>query len=204
MFVTLPHFPKPSGRQPKTRRDPFQMATQSKSSNGRSAKAGTTKVKSGAKQAKSGAKQVAKAERNQAQTVAAAAVDIPVGTVLRVTDRVGDSVEPFTDRSSAERKIRAYRSELRRTLKRTERRGATARRKATTEAKRTRNKVEREAKKTRTRVKREAKKRQRTVETTLKKNRTEVEQRVRRAIDDQASRAQEIVEQVTDQLASIR
>jgi len=170
------------------------MATQSKSSNSsRSAKAGTTKVKSGAKQAKSGAKQVAKAERNQAQAVAAAAVDIPVGAVLRVTDRVGELVDPFTGRSSAERKIRAYRSELRRTLKRTERRGTSARRKATTEAK-----------KTRTRVEREAKNRRRTVETTLKKNRTEVEQRVRNAIDEQTSRAQDIVGQVTDQIATLR
>ena len=155
------------------------MATQSKSSNSRSAKAG--------------AKQVASAEKNQAQVVAEAAVDIPVGAVLAVTDRVNEIVEPFTDRSSAEKKIKAYRSELRRTLKRTERRGTTARRKAATEAKKTRNRVEREAKK-----------RQRTVETTLKKNRTEVEQRVRKAIDEQTSRAQEIVDQVTDQIASIR
>jgi len=169
------------------------MATQSKSSNGRSAKAGATKVKSGTKQAKSGAKQVARAERNQAQTVAAAAVDIPVGAVLSVTDRVGELVEPFTGRSTAERKIKAYRSELRRTLKRTERRGTGARRKATSEAKKTRNRVEREAKN-----------RRRTVESTLKKNRTEVEQRVRNAIDEQTTRAQDIVDQVTDQIAALR
>jgi hypothetical protein len=169
------------------------MATQSKSRNGSSAKAGATKVKSGAKQAKTGAKQVAKAEKNQAQVVAEAAVDVPVGLVLSVGDRVGELVEPFTGRDSAERKIKAYRTELRRTLKRTERRGSTARRKATTEARKTRNRVEREARK-----------RQRKVETTLKRNRTEVEQRVRKAIDEQTSRAQEIVEQVTDQLASIR
>ena len=54
-------------------------------------------------------------------------------------------------------------------VKRTERRGTTARRKATTEARKTRNRVEREARK-----------RQRTVETTLKRNRNEVEQRVRK------------------------
>src|SRR6478752_8102864 len=122
------------------------MATQSKTSNSRrSAKAGATKVKSGAKQAKSGTKQIARAEKNQAQVVAEAAVDVPVGLVLSVSDRVGDLVEPFTGRDTAERKIKAYRSELRRTLKRTERRGATARRKATTEARKTRNRVEREA-----------------------------------------------------------
>ena len=168
------------------------MATQ-KSTNGRSAKAGATKVKSGAKQAKSGAKQVAGAEKNQALVVAEAAVDLPVGAVLSVGDRVGELVEPFTDRSSAEKKIKAYRSELRRTLKRTERRGSSARRKATSEAKKTRNRVEREARR-----------RQRKVETTLKRNRTEVEQRVRKTIEEQTSRAQDLVEQVSDQLASLR
>jgi Holliday junction resolvasome RuvABC ATP-dependent DNA helicase subunit len=168
------------------------MASQS-SSNTSSAKAGATKTKTGAKQVKSGAKQVAKAEKNQAQVVAAAAVDLPVGAVLSVTDRVGELVEPFTDRASAEKKLKAYQSELRRTLKRTERRGSTARRKATTEAKKTRNRVEREARR-----------RQRKVETTLKRNRTEVEQRVRKAIEERTSRAQDLVEQVGDQLASLR
>jgi Holliday junction resolvasome RuvABC ATP-dependent DNA helicase subunit len=168
------------------------MASQS-TSNKSSAKAGTTKVKTGAKQVKSGAKQVANAEKSQAQVVAAAAVDLPVGAVLSVTDRVGELVEPFTDRTSAEKKLKAYQSELRRTLKRTERRGSTARRKATTEAKKTRNRVEREARR-----------RQRKVETTLKRNRTEVEQRVRNAIEEQTSRAQDLVEQVGDQLASLR
>ena len=163
------------------------MASQSK--NGSSAKAGATKVKSGAKQAKSGAKQVANAEKSQAQVVAEAAVDLPVGAVLSVTDRVAELVEPFTGRVTAEKKIKAYRSELRRTLKRTERRGTSARRKATTEARRTRNRFEREARR-----------RQRKVETTLKRNRTEVEQRVRKG----TSRAQELVEQIGEQIPSIR
>jgi X-X-X-Leu-X-X-Gly heptad repeat protein len=165
------------------------MASQSKSTNGSSAKAGATKAKSGAKQVKSGAKQVAKAERNQAQVAVETAVDLPVGAVLTVTDRFSELVEPFTTRTSAERKINAYRSELRRTLKRTERRGASARRKATSEAKKTRNRVEREARR-----------RQRKVETTLKRNRTEVEERVRKS----TSRAQELVEQISEQIPSIR
>ena len=89
-----------------------------------------------------------------------------------VTDRVADLVEPFTAREAAESQLKAYRTELRRRVKRTERRGTSARRKATTEARKTRNRVEREARK-----------HQRTVETTLKRNRTELEQRVRKAID---------------------
>jgi predicted nucleic acid-binding Zn-ribbon protein len=112
------------------------------------------------------------AEKKQARTVAETAVDIPVGVVLTVTDRVTELVEPFTARSGAEKQLKSYRTELRRRVKRTERRGATARRKATTEARKTRNRVEREARK-----------RQRTVETTLKRNRTELEERVRKAVD---------------------
>jgi hypothetical protein len=127
---------------------------------------------------KNGSKAAAAPEKNQAQVLAEAALDLPVGAVLTVTDRVGDLVEPFTTRTSAERKIKAYRSELRRTLKRTERRGTSARRRATNEAKKTRNRVEREARR-----------RQRKVETTLKRNRT---------------RAQELVEQIGDQIPSIR
>ena len=72
----------------------------------------------------------------------------------RVGDRISDLVEPWTDRSTAEKQIKTYRTQLRKTLKRTERRGTSARRKATTEAR-----------KTRTRVEREARKHQRTVET---------------------------------------
>ncbi len=169
------------------------MASQSKNTNGSSAKAGATKVKSSVKSSAGQPKQVGATERHQAQAVAQAAVDLPVGAVLTVTDRVGELVEPFRTRTSAERKIRAYRGELRRTLKRTERRGASARRKATSEARKTRNRVEREARR-----------RQRRVETTLRRNRTEVEQRLRKTIEEQSSRAQDLVEQIGEQIPSIR
>lgn len=107
----------------------------------------------------------------QARAVAESAVDLPVGAVLEVSDRVADLVEPFSGRSAAEKQLKAYGTRLRRTVKRTERRGSSARRKATTEARKTRNRVEREARK-----------RQRKVETTLKRNRSEVEQRLRKAL----------------------
>lgn len=112
------------------------------------------------------------ADKSQTRTVAETAVDLPVGAVLTVTDRVTELLEPFSGRSAAEKQLESYRTELRRRVKRTERRGATARRRATTEARKTRNRVEREARK-----------RQRTVETTLKRNRNELEQRVRKAVD---------------------
>jgi len=112
------------------------------------------------------------ASKTQTRSVAETAVDFPVGAVLSVTDRVTELVEPFTGRNAAEKQFNSYRTELRRRVKRTERRGATARRRATTEARKTRNRVEREARK-----------RQRTVETTIKRNRDELQERVRKAVD---------------------
>lgn len=113
-----------------------------------------------------------KSEKNQARAVAESAVDLPVGAVLVAGERISELVEPFTGRSAAEKQLKSYRTQLRKQVKRTERRGATARRRATTEARKTRNRVEREARK-----------RQRTVETTLRRNRDELEQRVRKAVD---------------------
>lgn len=139
------------------------------------AKRATTEAKKSAQASVRAAKRAtvktAAAEKPQARSVAETAVDFPVGAVLSVSDRLTDLVEPWTGRTSAEKRIRSYRTQVRKSLKRTERRGTTVRRRATTEARRTR---------------------------------TEVEQRVRRAIEEQSSRAQGLVEQVSDQLASLR
>jgi hypothetical protein len=150
------------------------------------AKKSATKTASASKRA---ATKAAVAEKNQVQTVVETAVDVPVGAVLSVSDRLSELVEPWTDRTKAERQIKNYRSNLRKSLKRTERRGSTARRRALTEARKTRTQVEREA---RTR-------------------RTEVEQRVRRAIEVPTSRAQEVVDtaqgvvgSVTSQIPALR
>jgi hypothetical protein len=130
------------------------------STNGSKSSASTSKAKS------------TTASKVQTRSVAETAVDFPVGAVLSVTDRVTELVEPFTGRDAAEKQFKSYRTELRRRVKRTERRGATARRRATTEARKTRNRVEREARK-----------RQRTVETTIKRNRDDLQERVRKAVD---------------------
>lgn len=132
------------------------MATESK----------TKASSNGAKTAKTTAK-----GSNQALTVAETVVDLPVGVVIGATNRITDLVEPFTGRSGADKQLKAYRTQLRRTLKRTERRGSTARRKATTN---------------------------------LKRNRDEVEQRVRKAIEAQTSRAQDLVDQVGERLPTLR
>ncbi len=158
----------------------------------------SSKVSSSKAKAKTKAKAQTKttpslSRTDQVRSAAERVVDLPVGAVLEVSDRVTELVEPFSGRAAAEKQLKSYGTQLRRTVKRTERRGASARRKAATEARKTRNKVEREARK-----------RQRTVETTLKRNRDEVEQRVRKALEEQTSRAQDLVDQVGEQLSALR
>lgn len=84
---------------------------------------------------------------NQARAVAETAVDLPVGVVIGATDRITDLVEPFTGRDKADKQLKAYRTQVRRSLKRTERRGSSARRKAATNLKRNRNEVEQRVRK---------------------------------------------------------
>jgi hypothetical protein len=165
------------------------MATQTKGP-----KAAKPKVRATAKpKAPKRAAKPAPPEKSQAQVVAETAVDFPVGALLEVSDRLGELLDSFTDRAAAERQLKSYQTRLRRSVKRTERRGATARRKATSEAKKARNRVEREARR-----------RERSVRTTLKRNRNEVEQRVRKAIEERTTRAQELVDQVGEQLSALR
>jgi hypothetical protein len=73
----------------------------------------------------------------RARAAAQTAVDVPVGAVLEVGDRVAELVEPFNGRSAAQKQLKSYGTQLRRSVKRSERRGASARRKATTEARKT-------------------------------------------------------------------
>jgi hypothetical protein len=93
----------------------------------------TSKPKSQAKgsQAKSAP---APSRVEQARAAAESAVDVPVGAVLEVSDRVAELVDPFTGRKAAQKQLKSYGTQLRRSVKRSERRGAKVRRKAATEA----------------------------------------------------------------------
>jgi hypothetical protein len=73
----------------------------------------------------------------QARAAAQSAVDVPVGAVLEVSDRVAELVEPFSDRVAARKQLKSYGTQLRRSVKRSERRGASVRRRAGTEARKT-------------------------------------------------------------------
>lgn len=87
----------------------------------------------------------AKASTKRAGTTPA--LDFPVGAVLTVTDRVTELVEPFSGRKAAEKQLKTYRTQLRREVKRAERRGATARKQATSALKRNRNELEQRVRK---------------------------------------------------------
>jgi hypothetical protein len=97
-------------------------------------------------------------------------VDVPVGAVLTVADRVTELVEPWTSRTSAQRELKGIRTQVTREFNKLERRGTSARRKATQRARTTRN-----------RFRRDLTQRRRTVERALKQNRAQVTRRVRKA-----------------------
>ncbi len=106
------------------------------------------------------------------------AVDVPVGAALSVADRVNEIVEPWTSETTRERELKSVRTRIERDLNRFERRGGTARRKATQRVRKTRNRVEREAKQNRQKAESTLKENRRRAEDGLKKARTTVEERV--------------------------
>jgi hypothetical protein len=111
----------------------------------------STKASSSTASSKAKAKS-ASSRVEQARAAAQSAVDVPVGAVLEVSDRVTELVEPFSGRSTARKQLRSYGTQLRRSVKRSERRGAGVRRKATSEARKTRTRLERQARERRERV----------------------------------------------------
>jgi hypothetical protein len=132
----------------------------------------------GTKTASNTATGTAKAERGNATDSAATyvrqtaerSVDVPVGAVLTVADRVTEIVEPWTSRPTAQRELKSIRTQVTREFNKLERRGTSARRKASQRARTTRN-----------RVRRDITQRRRSVERALKQNRVQVERRVRKA-----------------------
>jgi hypothetical protein len=98
------------------------------------------------------------------------AVDVPVGVALVAADRVNAIVEPWTDTETREQELKSIRQRVEREFNKFERRGGTARRKATQRARKTRNRVERELKQRRA-----------TVETSVKENRVKAEEQLKKA-----------------------
>ena len=116
---------------------------------------------------------------DQAQEYAERAILIPVGAALtardRVVESVGEIVESYGTRASAQRKIETN-------LRRFERRGTTAR-----------NQLQRDVKKTRTRVERELRQRRNRAERLMRRN---VTKQVKQARKDATSRVDLVTAQV--------
>ncbi len=160
--------------QRKAKRDAAatRRSTQAKKAAGTRARrsASTPKtVKSAQRGARKTERKVQQVERTAPVVVrdtAEKAVLIQVGAALTALDRVGDLVDTYSSRDTAER-------ELRRELRRFERRGATAR-----------TRVERQVRKTRTRVERDLRQRRNRAERVVKRTRRDAE----RSAKDAAAR----------------
>ncbi|MFL5891275.1 MAG: hypothetical protein ACJ75I_00885 [Solirubrobacterales bacterium] len=131
----------------------------------------TTKTtRTDAQKIREGLTKVRNGSVSYARQTAERSLDVPVGAVLSVADRLNDAVEPFTKRQTAERELKSFRTQVERELNKLERRGAQSRRKVRTRARQNRN-----------RLQRELKQRRRKVQTTVKQNRTKAEQSLKRA-----------------------
>ncbi|HMU25839.1 MAG TPA: hypothetical protein PKA56_00585 [Solirubrobacterales bacterium] len=137
-------------------------------------------------------------------------VDVPVGAALNLADRVSEVIEDWSDQASAEKKVKGYRADLTKTVKRAERRGITTRRKATTQARKQRKSLEKT-------VRQQRKSIEKTVKTTNKDVNKQIEARVNevtkranqvqadvtKVADEQGKKAQDLVNKVTEQLSAL-
>lgn len=131
----------------------------------------TTKTsRTDAQKIREGLTKVRNGSVSYARQTAERSVDVPVGAVLTVADRLNEVVEPFTKRETAQRELKSFRTQVERELNKLERRGAQSRRKVRTRARQNRN-----------RFQRELKQRRRQVQTTVKQNRAKAEDRLKRA-----------------------
>jgi prefoldin subunit 5 len=131
----------------------------------------TTKTsRTDAQKIREGLTKVRNGSVSYARQTAERSVNVPVGAVLTVADRLNDAVEPFTKRETAQRELKSLRVQVERELNKLERRGAQSRRKARTRARQTRN-----------RFQRQLKQRRRQVQTTVKQNRVKAEDGLKRA-----------------------
>jgi prefoldin subunit 5 len=136
----------------------------------RSAPRTTKTSRTDAQKIREGLTKVRNGSVSYARQTAERSVDVPVGAVLTVADRLNDAVEPFTKRQTAQRELKSFRTQVERELNKLQRRGAQSRRRARTRARQNRN-----------RFQRELKQRRRQVQTTVKQNRAKAEDNLKRA-----------------------
>jgi len=153
--------------QTKTQKSGTTTARTTKRSSGSQVREGLTKARNGA--------------ATYVRQGTERAVDVPVGVALVTADRVNEFVEPWTSTQSRESELKSMRTRVEREFNKFERRGGTARRKATQRARQTRNRVERELKQRRRSVETSVRQNRRKAETTLKENRKKAEDGLKKA-----------------------
>jgi hypothetical protein len=165
---------------------PEQTPTQRKATARKAAATRRRNAAARSRSARKAAETRAQAELNTLQVVQAQAeraVLIPVGAALTARDEVIEAVKPYTaSRESAEREVTKL-------LRRFERRGNTARKKAVREVKRTRTKAERQLRQRRNQVTRIVKRNRREAGRQVKVGRREAENLVNSVSDQVTSLA---------------
>src|SRR5215208_5381331 len=157
-----------------------QGTTQSRSTQSRTKTSSTgprsdaAKVREGLTKARNGAASYVRESTERA-------VNLQVGAALVAADRVNELVEPWTAQTTRESEVKGIQTRVRRELNKFERRGGTARRKATTRARQTRNRVERELNRRRRSVTTTVRQNRRKAETTLRQNRKRAERGLKKA-----------------------
>lgn len=137
-------------------------------------------------------------------------VDVPVGAALNLADRVSEVIEGWTDQDSAEKRVKGYRADFTKTVKRAERRGTTTRRKATTRARKRRNSLEKTVRKQRKNLEKTVKTTNQDVNKQIQSQVNDVTKLAQQAQTDvtktaqeQGKKAQDLVNKVTGQLQSL-
>ncbi|MEO8091448.1 MAG: hypothetical protein ABI726_01910 [bacterium] len=141
----------------------------------------TTAKRSGAAQVREGLTKARHGATTYVRQGTERAVDVPVGAALSAADRVNELVGPWTSTDTRDGELKDVRSRFERELNKFERRGGTARRKATQRVRRTRNRVEREVEQRRRSVETTVKENRRRAETTVKENRRKAEDSLKKA-----------------------
>jgi hypothetical protein len=155
-------------------------STATKSAPRSTGRSDTSQVREGITKARHGAVSIVRESAERA-------VDIPVGAVLTVRDRVTEAVEPWTSSTARDRELKSLRTQVTRELNKFERRGGQARRQA-----------KQRVLSNRTRVERELKSRRREAEKAVKQNRAKVEKAVkenRARFEEQVKKAQSVVQE---------
>jgi prefoldin subunit 5 len=142
----------------------------------------TTRSRTDAQKIREGLTKVRNGSVSYARQTAERSVDVPVGAVMTVADRMNEVVEPFTKRETAQRELKSFRTQVERELNKLERRGAQSRRKVRTRARQSRN-----------RFQRDLKQRRRGLETTVKQNRARAQDSLKRAQDAVSERVTTLV-----------